>query len=142
MLTNIVDKIADRVRWRYLTAFVLLLASYILTFYTTQQFLKQANWLNHTNDVINNLDVLQSTVKDGESALRGYVAIRDEKFLDGYYSSPPKIDSLLRMLNVLLTDNPLQLKRLDSLGQLINKKNSLLAEGKTTFERHNYQVTD
>ena len=79
MLTSIVDKIADRVRWRYLTAFILLLTSYILSFYTTQQLLKQANWLNHTNNIINNLDLLHSAVKDGESALRGYVAIKDEK---------------------------------------------------------------
>lgn len=142
MLTNIVDKIADRVRWRYLSAFVLLLISYILTFYTTQQLLKQSKSLNHTNNVINNLDFLHSTVKDGESALRGYVAVKDERFLDGYYASTPIIDSLFRTLETLMTDNPFQLSRLDSLNQLIKEKYSLLARGLTMFKQDNYQVTD
>jgi len=142
MLTNIVDKIADRVRWRYLSAFVLLLISYILTFYTTQQLLKQSNWINHTNSVINNLDLLHSTVKDGESALRGYIAVKDERFLDGYYASTPVIDSLFRTLETLITDNPFQLSRLDSLNHLIKEKYSLLAKGLALFKQDNYQVTD
>ncbi|MEP6597171.1 MAG: CHASE3 domain-containing protein [Ginsengibacter sp.] len=142
MLTSIVDKIADRVRWGYLTAFILLLTSYILTFYTTQQLLKQANWLNHTNNIINNLDLLHSTVKDGESALRGYVAIKNEIFLDGYHNSIPIKDSLFKTLASLMKDNNLQLKRMDNLKRLINEKYFLLDKGKTMFKENNYQVTD
>ena len=142
MLTSIVDKIADRVRWGYLTAFILLLTSYILTFYTTQQLLKQANWLNHTNNIINNLDLLHSTVKDGESALRGYVAVKDEVFLDGYYNSISVKDSLFNTLTSLMEENSLQLKRMDSLKEMINEKYFLLKKGLIKFKENNYQVTD
>jgi len=141
MLTNIVDKIADRVRWGYLTAFILLLTSYILTFYTTQQLLKQSNWLNHTNSIINNLDLLHSTVKDGESAVRGYVALNDGKFLAGYHNSIPVKDSLFNILSSLIKDNKAQLKRLDTLKELINKKYSLLKDGLIAFKENNYQVS-
>src|SRR5437868_2511720 len=93
-MINIVDKIADRVRWGYLTAFILLLCSYILSFYTTKQLLKQSSLVDHTNNVINNLNVLQSTIKDSESSFRGYVVTRNEGFLDNYYASNNKIDSI------------------------------------------------
>jgi len=142
MLTSIVDKIADRVRWGYLTAFILLLTSYILSFYTTQQLLKQANWLNHTNNIINNLDLLHSAVKDGESAIRGYVAVKDAAFLDGYNNSIPVKDSLFKTLSFLMKDNSLQLKRMDSLKEMINEKYFLLKRGLIIFKENNYQVTD
>ncbi|MEO6327315.1 MAG: CHASE3 domain-containing protein [Ginsengibacter sp.] len=142
MLVNIVDRIADRVRRGYLSAFTLLLCSYILSFYTTQQLLKQANWLNHTNAIINNLNVLQSAVNDGESSFRGYLIIKDEKFLDRYKASIPLIDSLFLKLTALTSDNAAQLRKFDTLGNLIKDKYFLLSSGLAIFKKHNYQVTD
>ncbi|MEO6452540.1 MAG: CHASE3 domain-containing protein [Ginsengibacter sp.] len=142
MRVNIVDKIADRIRWGYLTAFIVLLCSYILSYYSTQQLLKQANWLNHTNSIINNLNVLESMVKDAESSFRGYVIIKDEKFLDKYNNSTPGIDSLFKELKSLTANNPGQLKKLDSLGQLIKEKFYILSAGLAIFKQHDYQLTD
>ena len=122
MLVNIVDRIADRVRWGYLTAFILLLSSYILTFYTTQKLLNQANWLNHTNSFINTLDGLLSTIKGRESAFRAYVMVKDEQFLNEYYNSASLIDSAFKKLEILSADNPSQLNKLDTLAKLINEK--------------------
>jgi signal transduction histidine kinase len=142
MLTNIVDKIADRVRWGYLTAFFILLTSYILTFYTTQELLEQSNWLNHTNNVINNLAVLNSTIKDGESSVRAFVIIKDERFLKSYSSSAPSLDSLFGGLQALLADNKSQLRRLDSLKKLVRERYFLLDKGLTIFRQNNFTVTD
>src|SRR6476469_1724865 len=126
MLTGIIDKIADRVRWGYLTAFILLLCSYILTFYTTQKLLNQANSVNSTNAVINNLDILLSSIKDAESGMRGYLVINDESFLDVYKKSRYTIDSVYKNLNVL-TGSEHQQQRLDSLKQLVDRKFQILA---------------
>ncbi len=142
MKVNIVDKIADRIRWGYLTAFIVLLCSYILSFYTTQQLLQQANWLNHTNKIINNLNYLQLAVKDEESAFQNFVIIKDEKFLDTYKSSNPLIDSLFNEIKYLINDNPVQLKKLDTLDQLIKKKYVLISAGINNFKQNNYQITD
>src|SRR5438045_8701597 len=130
MLNKFVDKIADKVRWRYLIGFFILLASYILTYYTTQELLKQSNWINHTNSVINNLEALHSAVKDRESALRGFVATKDEKFLDGYQNTPV-VDSLFRKISALMVDNSTQVKKLDSLKHLVREKYFLLDEDLT-----------
>lgn len=142
MLVNIVDRIADRVRWGYLTAFILLLSSYILTFYTTQKLLNQANWLNHTNSFINSLDGLLSTINQDESAFRGYVIVKDEQFLNDYHNRAAPIDSAFKKLEALSTENPNQLRRLDTLAKLINEKFTYISSGLTLFKKDNYQVTD
>src|SRR5688572_15001550 len=139
---NIVDRIADRVRWGYLTAFILLLSSYILTFYTTQKLLNQANWLNHTNSLINTLNGLLSTITEGESAFRGYVIVKDERFLSDYYNSGPRIDSAFIKLKALSAENPNQLTRLDTLAKLINEKFIYISASLALFKKDNYQVTD
>ena len=70
MLASLIDKIADKVRWGYLTAFILLLISYILTFYSSQQLSNQQERVSHTTNVINTLDDLISEIREAESTLK------------------------------------------------------------------------
>jgi signal transduction histidine kinase len=142
MLTKIVDRIADKVRWRYFIAFILLLTSYLLTFYTTQGLLNQARLVNHTNRVLNNLDVLFSTVKDADFSFGEYVIVKDENFLDIYKKSEVSADSSVSALKLLIADNPSQLERLNTLSQLIKQKYSLVFTGISIFKNKNYRVTD
>ena len=37
MIKNLVDRIADRIRWGYLAAFIILLVSYIISFIAAQK---------------------------------------------------------------------------------------------------------
>ena len=76
MLASLIDKIADKVRWGYLTAFILLLISYILTFYSSQQVSNQQEMVSHTTNVINTLDDLISEIREAESAVRGFIIIK------------------------------------------------------------------
>src|SRR5688572_23366891 len=110
MLTSIIDKIADRVRWGYLTAFILLLLSYILTFYSSQQVINQQEEVHNTTHVINTLDILSSELKNAESAFRGYLIVKDERFLQEYYNAPQLIDSTFSKLTSLTSDNDIQQK--------------------------------
>ena len=89
MVKNIVDKIADRIRWGYLAAFILLLISYIVSYISAQNLMKQEHLVNHTNEVIHDLDNLKSFVTEGESAVRGYILNSKKIFLSQYYSSRP-----------------------------------------------------
>ena len=73
MIKNFVDKIADRIRMGYLAAFLLLLLSYILTFSSTQKLINQANFVNHTSEVIHDLDNVIASVTRSESDFRGYL---------------------------------------------------------------------
>ncbi|HVM89872.1 MAG TPA: CHASE3 domain-containing protein, partial [Puia sp.] len=111
-----------RIRAGYLTAFILLLFSYSLTFYTTWQLSNQNKTLNHTNDVINKLELLNSNIKDVTIGVRGYIIMRDAKFLLPYYSARKNIDSVYKILLQLTKNNSLQHERLLTLDSLIKRK--------------------
>ncbi len=142
MLTSIIDNVADRVRWGYITAFILLFISYILTFYSSQQLSNQQERVHHTTNVINTLNILLSELKDAESAFRGYFIVKDERFLNNYYKAPHLIDSTFLKLKLLTADNDKQQKRLDTLQLFIKSKLNLLSSGLTIFKNNNSVVTD
>src|SRR5450432_389202 len=134
MIKNIVDKIADRTRWGYLAAFILLLISYIVSFISTQNLMKQAQLVNHTNEVIHDLDNVKGFVTEGESAIRGYI-INDKKFfLSQYYASRDNADSTLKRVKLLTADNPLQQRSLDTLKALIDARFSWINQGVVIFD--------
>ncbi len=133
MLTSLIDKIADKVRWGYLTAFILLLLSYILTFYSSEQVVNQQRRVIHTTVVINSLDILLSELKDAESALRGYLLVKDQRYLNEYNTALETIDSNYANLKSLTEDNNIQQKRLDTLRALIKDKITLMSSGLNFF---------
>lgn len=126
MLTSFVDRISDRFRWGYLAAFLLLLLSYILTFYSSQQVSNQQERVNHTTEVMNTLDVLVTELKSAESALRGFLLVNESKFLGEYETAKPLVNSTHHKLKQLTSDNWLQQKRIDSLKILIDKKMNVM----------------
>lgn len=134
MIKNIVDTIADRIRWGYLAAFLLLLISYIVSYISAQNLMKQAYLVNHTNEVIHDLDNVKSFVTEGESAVRGYVINNKQVFLSQYYISRNNADSTFKKVKLLTADNPLQQNNLDSLKRLIDSKFSWLENGISVFD--------
>ncbi|MBS1917434.1 MAG: CHASE3 domain-containing protein [Bacteroidetes bacterium] len=137
---------AGKIRVGYLSAFILLLISYILTFYTNWQLTRQNERVNHTNKVINNLEVLMSEMKDAETSYRGYVLMKDDKFLDLFYPSHRYVDSVYLLLKDLTsdqtTDGQLQSERLEHLRALIDEKFVLLNNGITGFKQTDFNITD
>ena len=119
MITNIVDRLATRIRWGYLTAFLLLLISYILTFYITKSLLYEADQVDHTSKLMNKLDLVQSSITDAESSLRGYLVIKDENFLDLLKRSTSKSDSFFNEAKSLLPVSAVDSSRMDTLRHLI-----------------------
>ena len=77
-------KIHNRIRVGYGTAFFLLLISYLITLYYNQQLLEQSQWVDHTNNTIIHLEKIMSDLKDAEIGARGYVVMKDLRFLDPY----------------------------------------------------------
>ncbi|MDQ6844711.1 MAG: CHASE3 domain-containing protein [Bacteroidota bacterium] len=122
MIKNFVDKVADRIRLGYLAAFLLLLLSYLLTFSSTQKLITQAKWVNHTNEVINNLDYVNALVTRCESIFRGYLLTNNKDLLTDYYISKDKADFTLKKIRQLTVDNVSQKNNLDTLAELITNK--------------------
>ncbi|MGI8584093.1 MAG: CHASE3 domain-containing protein [Chitinophagaceae bacterium] len=142
MLTSSTDKIENKVHWGYIIAFILLLLSYILNFYSSQQVLNQQERVSHTTDITNALDDLIFEIRDAESAFSGYLVIKDEVFLKRYHIAPNLVSSTVLHLKSLTQDNPIQQNRLDSLQKLIKNKLDILSTGLLQFKANNYIVSD
>jgi signal transduction histidine kinase len=123
----LIDKVADRVRWGYLLAFILLLGSYILSSYSTKRLKAEAELVNHTHNVINNVELLFSTVKDAESGFRAYLLTSDPLFLDRYNIAPKQVDSIYNELKILVSDNEEQKRNLDTMYVTIQQRMALFS---------------
>ena len=63
-----------------LLLFISSLASYVSITY----LVKSSKLVTHSNEVINNLEEIISTLKDAETGQRGYLLTGDKSFLDPY----------------------------------------------------------
>ncbi|MEP7319261.1 MAG: CHASE3 domain-containing protein [Panacibacter sp.] len=131
-----------KIRSGYAIAFVLLLVCYILIFFTNKQLKEQADRVVHTYQAIGKLETLLSDLKDAETGVRGYIAIKDPIFLDPYRSSAKKMDLTFSDLRSLTLNSPLQRRRMDTLNRMIVKKLTILREGLNLFEKSGREMTD
>jgi len=131
-----------KVKSAYLTAFLLLLISYSLIFYTLQEFLNQSRWIEETDLVINNLETLLSNVNEAESGSRGYVLLNDNDHLETFYSSTRKIDSLLKNVDSLTFHDIIEQKKSDTLKMLVQEKLGRMYTGVILFQQAGYVITD
>ena len=131
-----------KIRSGYLAAFLLLLFAYSLNVVSIVQLREQNQWVDHTHQVINKLELAISYLKDGEIGLRGLVMMQNEKYLLPYYSSRQKVDSVCNLLGGYVQDNLVEKERLDTLDQLIDRKFAIIASQLTILKNSRYQMTD
>lgn len=131
-----------KVKSAYLTAFLLLLISYSLIFYTLQELLKQSKWIEDTDLVIHNLESLLSNTNEAESASRGYVILNDPDHLQTFYSSTRRIDSLLKNIDSLTSRDIIQQKQSDTLKMLVQEKLGMMYRGVLLFKQAGYVISE
>jgi signal transduction histidine kinase len=131
-----------RLRAGYTAAFILLLVSYFLTLIANNQLIEKTKWVNHTNEVIKNLEGLNSSIKDAETGVRGYVITKDSSFLLPYKIATPLVDSFFTKVNGAIIDNTVQQENLASLGLLIKKKYEKLEFARAYFPKNNFMLND
>ncbi len=131
-----------KVKAGYTSAFIILLVSYLFTLYGNNQLLKQTQWVNNTNKIINNIEILVSGVKDAETGLRGYIITHDTSYLASYKNSFAIVNSSFRNLKKDTRDDSFQQKKLDSLSVVITERYNRLAFAVYSFKKSNYLITD
>ncbi len=141
MVKHLVDKVADRVRVGYIAAFLLLVLSYILTFYSAQKLIKQANLVTHTNEVIYNLDYVMSAVHRSESDFRGYLVTGNRELLSSFQNEKRIADSTLDHVQLLTTDNQNQHLNLSALAVQMHRLFATVDNYLLTFEQNENGIT-
>lgn len=131
-----------RLRAGYTTAFILLLVSYFLTLLANNQLIEKTKWVNHTNEVIKDLEGLSSSIKDAETGVRGYIITKDSNFLLTYKIATPLVDSFFSEIKTAIADNKAQQESLATIGVLIKKKYETLDFVRDYFPKNNFILTD
>jgi CHASE3 domain sensor protein len=93
----------------YSASLFLLLVTYLVTLLANKELKDRSNRMDHTYNVLFNLEHLLSTIKDAETGVRGYALTKDINFLDPYIHSKETADSIYNHLLLQTKDNPIQL---------------------------------
>jgi len=111
---------------RIISAFCLSIAILFLVgifaYRSNEQYKSASDWVNHTQEVIAEVQALQLDILAIETAQRGYVITGNSIYLYPYMESIKTIDSSYRRLRYLVNDNPAQQLILDSIQVLMDSK--------------------
>jgi len=101
-------------------AFVLISA--ISSYLSIQKLADSAEWQSHTYEVIDKIRETEVFVLNSGIGFRGYILTQREKYLKPFTQNVTKISPTIRDLKLLITDNPIQLDRADSLAHYAELK--------------------
>jgi PAS domain S-box-containing protein len=108
---------------------VVLLANGWLSYRAVRTLIDNERWVTHTHQVLGNLELILSTVKDAETGERGYIITGDSEYLEPYHSAINLIDTHLQTLKDLTVDDPTEQDRLPTLARKVADRLHSLKEG-------------
>jgi CheY-like chemotaxis protein/signal transduction histidine kinase/CHASE3 domain sensor protein len=84
--------------------------------------------VEHTLEVMRQLDVVLSAMKDAETGQRGYFITGEDRYLEPFTRAQTEVPQLIDQLTTLVADNPVQAQRVEALRRLTVDKFSELQE--------------
>jgi len=100
-------------------SFILILMIVIssVVFLSVNSMIKTTAWVDHTHEVIGTATNLVSEMVNMETGMRGYLVTGKKEFLKPYVSGQANFDQAMTKLVNLVSDNPAQVQRLESIRQ-------------------------
>jgi two-component system, LuxR family, response regulator FixJ len=80
------------------------------------------SYVEHTNEVLRNISSSERALLEAESGERGYLLTGESSYLDSYNRSRALLPAGLEALRQLVSDNPVQIRRLDELRASIDAR--------------------
>lgn len=118
----------------FAVSIVLVFVVGILSYNSIDQLENDTVMVDHTQKVIKTSTSLLQLLIDAETGMRGYGATAKKAFLDPYNAALPGIRSDLEDLRSLIPDNPIQVRRVDSLTHLVSDQLTILKTNVDTRE--------
>ncbi|MBD1894527.1 PAS domain S-box protein [Coleofasciculus sp. FACHB-129] len=103
-------------------ALLLLGATSTASYWSMTQPIECHEWIQHTEEVVQNLDEMLSTLKDIQAKERNDILRGDETWLNTAPAASPEIGSKIQKLRKLTGDNSLQQTKLNVLESLVTKE--------------------
>ena len=91
--------------------------------------------LSRTQQVMLQMEEVESLVKDAETGQRGYLLTGDKAYLASYEQAEARIEPALSRLNVLISDNPTQQSHVLQLRGVIDAKMNEIANTVTLYQQ-------
>ena len=101
---------------------VLIIFVGISAYLTISRYDENSSWVNHTYEVLSNIDELDRQIVSVENNGRAYVLSGDERFLIPFSGSSQRVEYLTDHLREATIDNPIQTRRIDSLRAIITER--------------------
>ncbi|MCP2025560.1 signal transduction histidine kinase/DNA-binding response OmpR family regulator/CHASE3 domain sensor protein [Flavobacterium sp. HSC-32F16] len=98
-----------------LVSLLVLTISSVASFISIKSLLNSNFWVNHTQDVIYNLNEGSAIITEAQTSMRGYLLTGDEQFVDRFNESEARSNTYFEKLEELTADNPPQQKLLTEL---------------------------
>lgn len=105
---------------------VLLIISSLASYISIKNLIKSADLVVESNNIINDIDNILSTLKDAETGQRGYILTKDQTFLAPYSGSKAKIDALFNKVLRATQDNAFQQQKLKELKNILDQRTKTL----------------
>lgn len=84
--------------------------------------------VKHTQEVVNTSNAVLLELINAETGQRGFLITGETRYLDPYYVGIANIDGVINKLSILISDNPDQVRRADSMNYYVKQKLAELAE--------------
>ncbi|TDW51903.1 hypothetical protein EV144_101581 [Flavobacterium sp. 270] len=97
---------------------LILMISSTASFLSIKSLLESNSWVNHTQEVIYNLNEASSVMTDAQTSMRGYLITGNKDFLEEHYDAEKVSKIYFEKLEELTVDNPSQQKKLQELKPL------------------------
>ena len=112
----------------FAAALAMLVAAALFAAVRLRSFESATQWVDHTHQVIEALEITGHRLSDAESSQRAYLVSGNARYRAAFVSDSAAAWSAMRGLHALTTDNPAQERRLDTLESLAQAKLTELSQ--------------
>src|SRR5271154_6484889 len=112
-----------------LAATVVVVLNAWFAFRAVDALLESQHWVEHTWQVINQVERIMSSAKDAETGNRGYLITGNEDYLQPYNSATRDLPTEINRFQSLSSDNPVQQSRITEMRAVIEQRLALLQQG-------------
>ena len=105
---------------------LILIISSVASYSSIHNLLDGSRWVDHTDSVINHLNVTLSTLKDAETGQRGFLLSDDTVYLRPYHGAQDRALATIDQVQSLTRDNPVQQENVKELRDVVAHRLTIL----------------
>ncbi len=123
----------------FAAALAFVVTNAIISYRNTTKLIENERRVQHTHEVLTQLESTLSTLKDAETGQRGYLITGDERYLEPYFTAIAQTDGNTKKLKELTADNSQQQQRISLLDVKITTRLNQLKQGISLRRQKGFQ---